>query len=180
MQFPWAILQIVRCPNCHHPKCHRYGHYPRKGTFRSPVTHQPTKIIRVQRFFCRPCGGTHSILPDSLLPICRWRLGDILIIAVRFAMGETAYAISKSLGESLAGLLHLKGWIAKADAVVAALAREMGLMDAEPPRPTTPRPGEALALADRFPTWRAFTHAFSRAFYPKRFPLRSTHTILTG
>jgi hypothetical protein len=95
-------------------------------------------------------------------------------------MGETAYAIARSLCESLASLVHLKAWIAKAGAVVAALAREIGLMDAEPPRPTTTGPGEALALACRFPRWAKFTHSFSRTFYPKRFPLRSSHTILTG
>ena len=95
-------------------------------------------------------------------------------------MGETAYAIAKSLCESLASVLHLKGWIAKAGAVASALAREMGLMDAEPLRPVATRPGEAIALACRFPIWRSFTHSFSRVLYPKRFPLRSSHTILTG
>jgi hypothetical protein len=114
------------------------------------------------------------------LPICRWWLGDILVIAKRFAMGESAYAIARSLFESLAGLLHIKGWIAKAGAVASALVREMGLMDAEPTRPAATRPGEALALIRRFSRWPTFTHAFSRAFYPKRFPLRSSHTILTG
>ena len=95
-------------------------------------------------------------------------------------MGETAYAIARSLFESLACLLHLKGWIAKAGAVAAALAREMGVMDAEPPRPAITRPGEALTLACRFSSWRKFCHFFSRTLYPKRFPLRSSHTILTG
>jgi len=95
-------------------------------------------------------------------------------------MGETAYAIARSLCESLAGLLHLKGWLAKAGAVLAALAREMGLLDAEPPRPAATRPGEALALARRFSSWPDFTHAFSRTLYPKRFPLRRSHMNLTG
>ena len=115
-----------------------------------------------------------------MLPICRWWLDDILKIAERFAKGETAYAIARGLGESLAGLLNLKGWLAKAGAVASALAREMGLMVAEPPRPAATRPGEALALACRFSRWPDFTHAFSRTFYPDRFPLRSSHMILTG
>lgn len=95
-------------------------------------------------------------------------------------MDESAYAIAASLCESLASLVHLKAWIAAAGAVVAALAREMGLMDAVPPRPAPTRPGEALALVGLWPSWTAFTHAFSRTLYPKRFPLRSSHTILTG
>lgn len=114
------------------------------------------------------------------MPICRWWLGDTLKIAERFAQGETAYAIARSLFKSLASLLHLKGWIVKAGAVIDALAREMGLMDAEPPRPIASGPGEALALAFRFPSWPKFTHFFSRTFYPKRFPLLTSHTILTG
>ena len=112
------------------------------------------------------------------MPICRWWLDDILKIAVRLTEGESAYAIARSLFESLAGLLHIRGWIAKAGAVVAALARESGLLDAEPPRPAVT--GEALAMARRFSSWPKFTHFFSRTFYPKRFPLLTSHTILTG
>lgn len=134
----------------------------------------------MQRFLCGPCGGTHSILPDFLLPICRWWLDDILEIAERLWEGETAYSIARSLGKSLAALVHLKRWLPLAGMVAAMLAREMGLMDAEPPRPAATHPGKALALARRFPGWRAFTHSFSRILYPKRFSLRSTHTILTG
>jgi hypothetical protein len=114
------------------------------------------------------------------LPICRWWLDDILKIAERFAKGETAYAIARSLRESLAGLLNLKGWLAKAGAVASALAWEKGLMDAEPPRPAATRPSEALSLARRFSSWPDFTHAFSHTFYPERFPLRRSHMILTG
>ncbi|MDQ3003593.1 MAG: hypothetical protein M3Y08_20335 [Fibrobacterota bacterium] len=123
----------------------------------------------------------HAFHPTRLsLPISRWWLGDILTIAKRFAEGETAYAIARCLFESLASLRHLKVWLDMAGAVVAALFREMGLMDAEPPRPAATGFGEALTLAIRWPNWPDFTHAFSRAFYPKRFPLWSTHTILTG
>lgn len=92
-------------------------------------------------------------------------------------MGESPYAIALSLCQYLASLLHLKGWTATAGEVVAALARSIGLMEALPPRPAPTHPGEALALASSWPSWPAFTHAFSRVLYPKRFPLRRTHTI---
>lgn len=114
------------------------------------------------------------------MPICRWWLNDLLKIAERLAEGETAYAIAKSLCESLASVVHLKRWIAKAGVVASVLAREMGLMDAEPPLSTATRPGDGLAWSSRFSRWPIFTHAFSRAFYPTRFPLRSSHMILTG
>jgi Domain of unknown function (DUF6431) len=167
-------LKIVPCPFCNHPKCHRHGRYFRKAT------HQVTGLIWVQRFFCRPCGGTHSILPDGLLPICRWHLGNLLVIVKRFSRGETAYAIARSLLESLASLLHLKGWLANAGALLEILARECGLLVQAPPRPPPANAGAALTLAYRWPTWPEFAHVFSRAFYPKRFPLLSSHTILTG
>jgi hypothetical protein len=114
------------------------------------------------------------------LPVCRWRLEDILLIDKRFAGSESAYAIARSLSLSLAVLLHLHDWLAKAATVVAALLREMGLMDAAPPRPAAAHPGETLARASRVTPWARFTHSFSRAFYPKRFPVLRSHTILTG
>ena len=173
MQFPWAILQIIPCPYCNHSFCIQHGHYSRKGT------HLFSEIILVPRFRCGPCGSTHSILPDCLLPICRWWIGDILKIAKCLALGETAYAIAKSLCESLASLVHLKAWIAKAADVIEVLAREIGALDATPP-PAPRTSGSRLTLTYLWPTWAAFTYSFSRTLYPKRFPLRSTHTILTG
>jgi hypothetical protein len=118
-------------------------------------------------------------LPENLLPISRWWLGDILGIAGRLASGETAYAISKGIGESISSLRRLKVWIGAAAVVVVVLAREIGLLDSAPP-PLPLKRSDALSLANRWPSWSAFTHAFSRVSYPKRFPLLSTHTILTG
>jgi hypothetical protein len=112
--------------------------------------------------------------------ICRWWLHDILDIAEMFAKGISAYAISKSLCETLSSVLHLRSWLIKAGPVVLALTREQGILDMAPDRPVPTGSGAALALACRWPTWPTFTHAFSRTFYPKRFPLRSSHTILTG
>ncbi len=100
-------------------------------------------------------------------------------IAVRFANGESAYAISKGIGESESSLRRLKSWMDKAAVVIAFLAREIGLRDSVPPLPR-PISSAVIALARRWPTWPAFTHSFSRTFYPKRFPLSPSHTILTG
>jgi hypothetical protein len=133
--------------------------------------------IRVLRFLCIPCHSTHSKLPDNLLPVCRWQLSDLLEIGECFAKGASAYAIAKRLGESLFSLLNLRAWLTKAGALVETLAREMGLLDQAPPPANA---GAALTLAYRWPTWPELTHVFSRAFYPKRFPLLTSHTILTG
>jgi hypothetical protein len=168
-------LKITPCPSCNHPHCNPHGHYFRKGT------HLFFEIIVVPRFLCprAHCRATHSILPENTLPICRWRLRDILDIAVRFSNGETAYAISKGIGESESSLRRLKVWMAKATEVIAALARELEPLAPTPPAPP-PTSGAGLTLAYRWPTWAAFTHAFSRTLYPKRFPLSVSHTILTG
>ena len=95
-------------------------------------------------------------------------------------MGESAYAIAKSLCESLASLLRLKSWMGNATLVITSLTREMGILDSVPPRPAPVGTSEALLRSLLWPTWPAFTHAFSRTLYPMRFPLTSTHTILTG
>ncbi|MEO6096424.1 MAG: DUF6431 domain-containing protein [Fibrobacteria bacterium] len=166
--------KIIPCPFCHHPKCNRHGHYDRKAT------HRFSDIIRILRYRCPPCKATHSILPKNLPPICRWWLHDILDIAEMFAKGISAYAIAHILCETLSSVLHLRTWLIKSGPMVLALTREQGLLDSVPVRPVPTEAGAALALAGRWPTWPAFTHAFSRTLYPMRFPLRRTHTILTG
>jgi hypothetical protein len=115
-----------------------------------------------------------------LLPICRWWLGDILLIAKRFARGESSYAIARSIGESLSSLVHLKSWMAKAGAVVHELARNLGLLEQAGPMAVPMAPISSLSPAFRFSSWAEFTHSFSHAFYPKRFPLSRSHMILTG
>lgn len=70
----------------------------------------------------------------------------------------------------MASLRRLKSWLSKATEIITALSREMGFIEREP----------NLELGARWSTWPAFTHAFSRTLYPKRFPLMSFHTILTG
>ena len=87
------------------------------------------------------------------------------------AQGESAYSIAKSLCESLAAVLHLKAWLTQSGPVVLALTREWGLLEMTPPRPAPTGSVAALALAGLWPNRSAFTHAFSRVLYPKRFPL---------
>lgn len=166
--------KIIPCPFCHHPQCNRHGHYDRKAT------HRFSEIIRILRYRCPPCKATHSILPKNLLPVCRWWLKDILDIAGMFAKGISAYAIAKSLPESLSSVLRLITWLTKAGPAILALTREEGLLDMAPTQTLPAGSGDALVLVSRWPTWPAFTFVFSRTLYPKRFPLWSAHTILTG
>ncbi len=165
--------KITPCPSCRHPRPIRHGHYFRKAT------HRTLQIIAVPRFRCGPCGATHSILPENLLPICRWFLGDVLEIAASLAEGKTRYAIATRIGESLACIRNLNAWIGRAGDAVQVLTRGTGHLDPLPPGPTPTTSVAMLTLARLWPSWREFTHSFSRAFYPARFPGSPTHTILT-
>jgi hypothetical protein len=102
------------------------------------------------------------------------------VIIKRFDQGESAYAIARSIGESLASLLHLKTWLKTAATTVERLARESGLLDTLPPRPISDNGANRLKLTSLWPTWSEFTYSFSRSFYPKRFPFFKPHINLTG
>ncbi len=142
--------------------------------------HQTTEIILVPRFLCGPCGATHSILPENLLPICRWFLADVLEIAASLAQGQTLYAIAKRIGESLACIRNLKAWIGRAGAAILYLTLGAGHLDSQPQCPPPTTSVSLLSLARFWLSWGKFTHSFSRAFYPARFSVLPTHTILTG
>jgi hypothetical protein len=114
------------------------------------------------------------------MPICRWFQDDILAIIKRFDQGESAYAIARSIGESLASLLHLKTWLKTATMTVEILARENGLLDTLPPRPISENCINRLKLTALWPTWSEFAYSFSRYIYRKRFPFLRSLINLTG
>jgi hypothetical protein len=74
----------------------------------------------------------------------------------------------------------LKQWLLQAGATVLNLCRAEGHPAPLPPSPLPTDPGKAFASWRIFPSWHDFTHAFSRAFYPKRFPLLTAPTIHSG
>ncbi len=113
---------------------------------------------------CPPYGVTHSILPDTLLPICRCFIDDVLKIGLRLAQKESIYAIAKKVHESVSTIRNLRAWIFQAATVIFELTSAAGLLNELPPRPS---PKTSIA-------------SFSRAFYPKRFRVFPAHTILTG
>lgn len=103
----------------------------------------------------------------------------MLEIAMSLAQGQTLYAIAKRVGKSLAGIRNLNAWIYRAGDAVQVLTRGAGHLDPLPLCPTPTTSVAMLTLARLWPNWREFTHSFSRAFYPARFPASITHTILT-
>lgn len=136
--------------------------------------------IVIQRYFCIPCKTTHSVLKPNLLPICRWFLTDILAIIARFKNGESAYAISKSIGESLKSVQNLKTWYPNAGIAIETVTRESDPREPLPPRPISRDSISRFKFAYRWASWKDFTHSFSRYFYPKRFRFWRSHTNRTG
>lgn len=154
----------------------RHGSYTRKAPHQTADT---AASIRVPRFYCPPCRATHSILPNDLPPLCRWRWRDILTLSPRFSLRESLHGLARGFGETRASLRRLRDWIPKAAAVVACLVRET-LAVALPPRPAPAEDAQVLFEVRRFPTWDDFARLFSRAFYPRRALLFGPHTIRTG
>jgi len=89
-----------RCPYCHHSKCWKHGHYTRKGFHRLPGECQ-CQTVDVLRYLCRnpPCERTFSLLPEDVLPYCRFFLSGLLGITDDQDAGKSAYWIAKSRWE---------------------------------------------------------------------------------
>jgi len=177
-------LKINPCPFCNHPNTTYHGQYSRKGT------HNISHEIFVPRFICKPCGATHSILPQGLLFHCRWLPVDRLIIILRLASGQSLYAIAHALGETLYSLRRFASWMKMSLDFIATLARELGPIDPVLPpaalalssQPSASQNTEAPVaqdLTEALPwlTWRQFTHTFSRTLYPNMFVRSILHII---
>ena len=89
------ISESIKCPYCNNNHCWKHGHYIRKGFHSKPP--QNGWILRtVQRFLCleASCKHTFSVLPDDVLPYCRFLWKDLLELARLSGLGKTAYHIA--------------------------------------------------------------------------------------
>lgn len=84
------------CPYCGFIRCWKHSTYKRKG-FHRPRSEQQHGIVVVQRYVCRQpsCEHTFSILPEKVLPYCRFFWDGLLHIANTLAEGKSAYWIAK-------------------------------------------------------------------------------------
>ncbi len=111
------------CPYCGFSRCWKHATYERKGFHRPKSEHQHGTVA-IQRYLCLnpPCEHTFSVLPENVLPYCRFFLDGLIGIADALADGMSAYRIAKyqwslSLRVILRAVSQIKNtvtpWLAK-------------------------------------------------------------------
>lgn len=130
--------------------------------------HGETEPINVPRFYCPHCPASFSLLPEGLLPICRFPLPLLCRIWEAFRQGVSAHFLFKSLGIRLGCLLRLRNRLDQWAERLSAWLRERDL-PGDLPRSL---PSLVQCLSSE-----GFHFRFSRAFYPKRFVEKQSHTI---
>lgn len=151
------------CPYCGFPRCWRHGSYRRKGFHRSLV--DPSReLVAVQRSVCRhpSCERTFSVLPETVLPYCRFFLDGLLSIAGERAAGKSSYWIAKHRwGLSLRVVLRAVALIGRSGMVLEQMCREaVGQVAAGFATLVT-------AVRERC-SWPAFTRRWFHGLYPCR------------
>lgn len=89
-------VNIDQCPHCGISDLWRHGGYPRKAD-RSNDNSSSLNPIYIQRYYCRHCNKTCSVLPECIPPR-RWYLWSIQQIALAlFIAGTRLHSISKQI-----------------------------------------------------------------------------------
>jgi hypothetical protein len=120
------VSSSIKCPYCGNTKCWKHGHYVRKG-FYSPKPGNDWTLQTVQRFLCRDvaCKHTFSVLPENVLPYCRFLWKDFFDIAFLTGQGKTTYHIAKYQWVlPLRTILRVRGIITKVHQWLEQLCRE--------------------------------------------------------
>ena len=141
-----------------------HGSYPRKGT------HGVEGVILVLRLLCLnpDCGRTFSVLPKGVYPICRTPKNLLEVVAKGVDRGQSPSSMVKTTKLSLGILKRLVTWLAESARVVISLAREDGSLDNQPDPSSWI---ERVRMTRFWPEWAGFTYPFSRARYPRVWPL---------
>lgn len=157
----------VTCPYCGFHLCWKHGRYTRKGFHRLHAGHKA--ILReVLRYLCRSpaCKHTFSLLPEDVLPYCRFFLSGWLGIASDLSAGKSVYRIAKYWDLSLRVIRRAVDRIKEVTAWLEALFREVTGSMAHGFH------GLIKALCNRF-AWSRFT----RYVYHRLYPLRAGHIL---
>jgi len=142
--------------------CHSHGGYFRKGG------HGMEAPIWVPRFCCPRAHFSTSVLPQGLLPICRFPLWLISTIWRLRHQGMSPYSIAKALALSLPCVLRLVSRLSSWTETLVSWCRELDLPQVLP---------EGLERMGAHLGWGGLCLRFSRAFYPGRFATEGSHTI---
>jgi len=114
------------CPYCGSSRLWKHGTYLRKGSHYPPGACEG-KQVAVPRSICRDpsCERTFSVLPQDVLPICRFYLDGLLSIADDRADGKSSYWIAKHRwGLSLRVVLRAVALIDRAASMLERFSRE--------------------------------------------------------
>jgi len=157
------ISKSIKCPYCNNTHCWRHGSYTRKGFYSK--TSQNGWIIRtVQRFLCREvsCKHTFSVLPEDVLPYCRFFWKDFLSINRELNRGTSAYSIAlKEWKLSPRIIYRVKGLICNVHTWLKQLCREAS-------REATDNFEKLVKTALQTHSWFVFTRMWFHHIYPCR------------
>jgi hypothetical protein len=121
-------------------------------------------LFQYKRYICRdpPCKRTFSVLPEEVLPYCRFFLGDLLNLAQTLAEGWSAYWIAKHQWElSLRVILRGGLLIQKAELWLEDVCRKTALSFGADLQ-------SLVELALKTFSWFGFTQRWFQHLYPCR------------
>ena len=102
----------IYCKYCNETRCWKHGFYIRTGFYlkHSIITDTPQLI---QRYICcnPQCRHTFSILPEDVVPYCRFHWKDLMEIAVLLFRGTSAYTLAHIWDLSLRVLCRVKALV---------------------------------------------------------------------
>ncbi|MFH0919236.1 MAG: hypothetical protein V1913_02650 [Fibrobacterota bacterium] len=156
-------LTCPSCPYCGFSRCWKHGKYSRKG-FHHPQAAPPQEPEAVQRYLCRspPCGRTFSVLPQEVLPYCRFYLSGLFSIAKTLEEGWSAYWVAKhQWALSLRVILRAYALIQKATLWLEGVCREADLSVGAGLESLVSAAQEAFS-------WFGFTRRWFHGLYPRR------------
>ena len=121
--------EICVCPTCSYcgfPRCWKHGTYGRKW-FHQLGAEPTQEPVTVQRYLCQhpSCERTFSVLPENVLPYCRFFMSDLLSIVQDRTEGKSSYRIAKyRRGLSLRVILRTVSLIRKVTPLLECICRE--------------------------------------------------------
>ena len=153
----------IHCPYCHWCKIWKHARYTRKGFHRLPDACL-CQTLEVLRYLCRNpvCGRTFSLLPEDVLPYCRFFLSALFSIAEDLDSGKSAYWIAKRRWElSLPVILRAAARIKQVQFWLVRICHETAQSIEGCFQTLAKRVEKALG-------WVRFTRYWYHTFYPRR------------
>lgn len=159
-----AVEGSRRCPYCGSPRCWKHGTYRRKGFHYLAGGQTGQEPIAVPRSICRrpSCERTFSVLPDTVLPCCRFHLDGLLSIAGERTDGKSSYEIAKHQWDlSLRVVLRAVALVDRMVPILERLCREVagGVASGF---------GALVTTVRETCSWCDITRALFRGLYPCR------------